>query len=87
MFSATSCALVSALRTSCTSMKTSFSVNDWTPGKSGLALGRGLQVADLEGLDALAALADDHAGTRREDDDFGLVRGALDLDATRCSRS
>ena len=34
MFSATSCAAVSALRTSCTSMKTSFSVNDWTPGKS-----------------------------------------------------
>ena len=34
MFSATSCALVSALRISCTSMKTSFSVNDWTPGKS-----------------------------------------------------
>ena len=38
MFSATSCALVSALRTSCTSMKTSFSVNDWTPGKSGSPL-------------------------------------------------
>ncbi len=31
-FSATSCALVSALRTSCTSMKTSLSVKAWTPG-------------------------------------------------------
>ena len=46
-----------------------------------LALGGGLQVADLQRLDALAALADDHAGPRREDDDLALVGGALDLDA------
>ena len=49
-------------------------------GELGLALGGGAQVADLEDLDALAALADDHAGARRVDDDLGLVGGALDLD-------
>ena len=50
-------------------------------GEERLALGGRLQVADLQRLDALAALADDHAGARREDDDLALVRGALDLDA------
>ena len=47
----------------------------------GLAFGGGGQVADLEGLDALAALADHHTRTRRVDDDLGFVRRALDFDA------
>src|SRR5581483_500681 len=46
-----------------------------------LTLGRSLEVADLQRLDALPALADDHSGPRGEDDDLALVRGALDLDA------
>ena len=49
-------------------------------GELGLALGSS-QVAALEDLDALAALADHHAGTSGVNDDLGLVRGALNLDA------
>src|SRR5260370_36455676 len=45
-----------------------------------LTLGGRLQVARLQDLDALATLADDHAGPRREDDDLPLVGGALDFD-------
>ena len=67
MFSATSCALVSALRTSWMLRKTSFSVSAWT--------------SFLSVLDAGAALADDDARTRGVDVDLRLVRGALDLDA------
>jgi hypothetical protein len=80
MFSATSWALVSALRTSWTSMKTSLSVNDATPGKSVSPLRRA-DVAALQGLDALAALADHHAGARRVDDHLGAVGRTLDLHA------
>ena len=67
MFSATSCALVSALRISWMLRKTSFSVSAWT--------------SFLSCLDARAALADDDARTRGVDVDLRLVRRALDLDA------
>ena len=67
MFSATSCASVSALRTSTMFRKTSFSVSC-------------LEVL-LERLDPRAALADDDARPRGVDVDLHLVGGALDLDA------
>jgi hypothetical protein len=66
MFSATSWALTSALRTSWMFRKTSEPVNFWT--------------SLLELLDAGAALADDDAGARREDVDLQLVGGALHRD-------
>ena len=66
MFSATSCALVSALRTS------------WM-FEEDLVVGERLD-ALLELLDAGAALADDDAGARGEDVDLHLVGGALDRD-------
>jgi hypothetical protein len=43
-------------------MNTSLSVNDATPGKTVSPFCAGADVAALEGLDALAALADHHAG-------------------------
>ena len=66
MFSATSCASVSALRTSTMFRKTSFLVNFWR--------------SFFTRLDARAALADDDARARGVDVDLDLVRRALDLD-------
>src|ERR1700678_3609947 len=81
MFSATSCAAVSALRTSWTSMKTSFSVNDCTPAKTVSPLAAGFTFPPLRVSVPLAPLADDHPRPSREDDDLALVGRALDLDA------
>ena len=72
MFSATSCALVSALRTS-------------LDVEEDLVLGERLDVL-LERLDAGAALADDDARPRGVDVDLHLVGGALDLDVARRRR-
>ena len=50
-------------------------------GELGFALGGGIEVTDLEDLDALATLADHHARASRVHDDLGLVGSALYLDA------